>query len=67
MRHGPRADDALALVVRSSEGVLRRAKNLCRASLLETVRDRTRTVDLKQVNRVVLQPHWRVGQTGEAS
>ena len=28
-------------------------------SLLEAVRDRTRTVDLKQVNRVLLQPHWR--------
>ncbi len=27
--------------------------------MLEAVRDRTRTVDLKQVNRVLLQPHWR--------
>jgi hypothetical protein len=23
------------------------------------VRERARTVDLKQVNRVLLQPHWR--------
>jgi putative transposase len=46
-------------IVRSSEGVLRSAKNLCVASLLEAVRDRTRSVDLKQVNRVLLQPHWR--------
>jgi hypothetical protein len=23
------------------------------------VRDRTKTVELKQVNRVLLQPHWR--------
>jgi hypothetical protein len=23
------------------------------------VRDRTKVVDLKQVNRVLLQPHWR--------
>jgi len=28
-------------------------------TLLEAVRDRKRTVDLKQVNRVLLQPHWR--------
>jgi len=52
-------DDALSLIVRSSEGVLRRARNLCLGSLLEAVRDRTKTVDLKQVNRVLLQPHWR--------
>jgi hypothetical protein len=50
---------ALSLVVRSSEGVLRRARNLCLSALLEAVRDRTKTVDLKQVNRVLLQPHWR--------
>ena len=51
--------DALALVVRSGEGLLRRTKNLCVSSLIEAVRDQTRTVDLKQVNRVLLQPHWR--------
>ncbi|MEZ4226563.1 MAG: hypothetical protein R3B13_36790 [Polyangiaceae bacterium] len=45
--------------MRSSEGVLRRARNLCLSALLEAVRDRTKTVDLKQVNRVLLQPHWR--------
>ena len=52
-------DDALSLIVRSSEGVLRRARNLCLSALLEAVRDRTKTIDLKQVNRVLLQPHWR--------
>jgi hypothetical protein len=56
---GTFTDDALGLIVRSSEGVLRRARNLCLGSLLEAVRDRTKTVDLKQVNRVLLQPHWR--------
>jgi hypothetical protein len=29
------------------------------------VRDRTKTVDLKQVNAVLLQPHWRHNTTGE--
>ena len=38
--------DALALVVRSSEGLLRRARNLCIAALIETVRDQTQTADL---------------------
>jgi type II secretory pathway predicted ATPase ExeA len=57
--HNTFTQDALALVVRSSEGLLRRARNLCIGALIEAVRDQTRTVDLKQVNRVLLQPHWR--------
>jgi len=51
--------DALALIVRSGEGLLRRTKNLCVSVLIEAVRDQTRTIDLKQVNRVLIQPHWR--------
>jgi MSHA biogenesis protein MshM len=57
--HSTFTADALALIVRASEGILRRARNLCLAALLEAVRDRVRSVDLKQVNRVLLQPHWR--------
>lgn len=34
-------------------------RNLCLSALLEAVRDRTKIVELKQVNRVLLQPHWR--------
>ena len=59
LAHTTFTEDALGLIVRSSEGGLRRAKNLCLGALLEAVRDRTKTVDLKQVNRVLLQPHWR--------
>ena len=29
------------------------------AALIEAVRAQTRTVDLKEVNRVLIQPHWR--------
>ena len=54
------SDDALGLIVRSAEGILRRARNLCISTLIEAVRDRVRVVDLKQVNRVLLQPHWRL-------
>jgi len=57
--HNTFTPDALALIVRSGEGLLRRTKNLCVASLIEAVRDQIRTVDLKQVNRVLVQPHWR--------
>jgi type II secretory pathway predicted ATPase ExeA len=59
LAHSTFTSDALDLIVRSSEGVLRRARNLCLGTLLEAVRDHTKTVDLKQVNRVLLQPHWR--------
>jgi type II secretory pathway predicted ATPase ExeA len=59
LAHSTFTPDALSLIVRSSEGILRRARNLCIACLLEAVRDRTRTVDLKHVNRVLMQPHWR--------
>jgi MSHA biogenesis protein MshM len=57
--HNTFTPEALALIVRSGEGLLRRARNLCLSSLIEAVRDQTRIVDLKQVNRVLIQPHWR--------
>lgn len=63
LAHATFTPEALGLIVRSSEGYLRRARNLCVASLLEAVRDRVRAVDLKQVNRVLLQPHWRERDT----
>ena len=57
--HNTFTPEALALLVRSGEGLLRRTRNLCLSSLIEAVRDQTRIVDLKQVNRVLIQPHWR--------
>ncbi len=45
--------------MRSGEGLLRRTRNLCVSSLIEAVREQTRSVDLKHVNRVLIQPHWR--------
>jgi hypothetical protein len=57
--HNTFTPEALALIIRSGDGLLRRTRNLCLSSLLEAVRDQTRVVDLKQINRVLLQPHWR--------
>ncbi len=44
-----------------SDGTDGTAQNFCpQRPLLQTVRDRIKTVDLKQqVNRVLLQPDWR--------
>lgn len=57
--HNVFSAEALALLVRSGEGLLRRTRSLCLGALVEAVRDQIRTVDLKQVNRVLIQPHWR--------
>jgi len=51
--------EVLALIVRSGEGLLRRTRNLCLGALIEAVRNQNRLVDLKQVNRVFILPHWR--------
>lgn len=57
--HNTFSPEGLSLVVRSGDGLLRRTRNLALSSLIEAVRDQTRIVDLKQVNRVLIQPHWR--------
>lgn len=57
--HNTFTQAALALIVRSSEGIIRRARNLCLACLLEAIRDQTKIADLPQVNSVLIQPHWR--------
>jgi len=57
--HNTFSPEALALIVRSGEGLLRRTRNLCLGSLTEAVRDQTRIADLKHINRVLIQPHWR--------
>ena len=57
--HNTFTPDAVDLIVRSAEGVLRRARNLCVGCLIEAVRGQTRTIDIDNVNRVLMQPHWR--------
>lgn len=57
--HNIFTEDALDLIVRSSDGVLRRARNLCVSCMLEAVRLRNKTIGLENVNRVLIQPHWR--------
>ena len=63
--HHTYTEAALNLIIRSSEGILRAVKNLCIGSMIEAVRDQTKTIDTKQVNAVLLQPHWRHSQESE--
>ena len=58
--HNTFSDEAIQLIGRSAEGILRRIRNLCISSLMEAVRDRTKLIDIKQVNQVLRQPHWRL-------
>lgn len=60
--HNVITQDALALIARSSEGIIRRARNIAVSSLLEAIRDQVKTIDIRQVNNVLLQPHWRNNQ-----
>jgi len=60
LSHSTFTTGALGLVIRSADGVLRRCRNLCLASMLEAVRAGAgRTIDIDVVNRVLLQPHWQ--------
>ena len=52
-------ENALSLIVRSSEGNLRLCRNLCLASLIEAARETKKTVTITHVNQVLVQPHWR--------
>lgn len=58
--HNTLGDDALSLIVKASDGILRKTKNLVLGCLLEAVRDKKRSVTLDIVNRVLLQPHNRI-------
>lgn len=64
--HNAFSEEAIELIVRSSEGILRRTRNLCISAMLEAVRDRKQVIGLDQVNRVLLQPHWRKDHDMEA-
>jgi MSHA biogenesis protein MshM len=65
--HNLFTEEALLLLVRSADGLLRRTRNLCLSCMLETVRDRKKTIDLAIVNRVLIQPHWRLDSELEPS
>ena len=57
--HNTFSEDAVHLIIRSADGILRIARNLCLASMLEAVRRQQRTITLEMVNTVLIQPHWR--------
>jgi type II secretory pathway predicted ATPase ExeA len=57
--HNTFTQPAVDLVVRSADGVLRKARNLCLGCMVEAVRTGNKTIDIDTVNRVLMQPHWQ--------
>jgi MSHA biogenesis protein MshM len=57
--HNTFTSPAIELIIRSADGVLRKARNLCVGCMIETIRSGNRTVDIDNVNRVLMQPHWQ--------
>ncbi len=58
--HNTFTENALSLLVKSSDGILRNAKNIALSCMVEAVRSGTRNIDIENVNRVLIQPHWRI-------
>jgi type II secretory pathway predicted ATPase ExeA len=57
--HNTISEDAIALIARASEGVLRNAIHLTISSLIQTVQDQTHCITIHHVNTALKQPHWR--------
>lgn len=57
--HNTFTQPAVDLIVRSADGVLRKARNLCVGCMIEGIRAATKTIDIDIVNRVLMQPHWQ--------
>lgn len=58
--HNTFTQRALALLVRSSDGILRNARNLALSCMVEAVRSGIKKIDIDNVNKVLIQPHWRI-------
>ena len=57
--HNTFTSPAVDLIIRSADGVLRKARNLCVGCMIEAIRTANRTIDIEIVNRVLMQPHWQ--------
>ena len=65
LAHNIITEDAMALVARSCEGILRSARNLMLACMVEAIRSREKIIGIDNVNRVLIQPHWRIERDAE--
>lgn len=59
LAHTTFTEAAIELIARSSGGVLRLVKNLAVGAMIEAIRHNVHQIDTRQVNAVLIQPHWR--------
>lgn len=60
LTHNTFTEDALALIIRSCDGILRKTRNLCLSCMIETIRAQKKTIGIDNVNSVLIQPHHRI-------
>jgi type II secretory pathway predicted ATPase ExeA len=60
LAHNTFTEDALALIIRSCDGILRKARNLCLSCMVEALRRQKKIIGIKTVNSVLIQPHHRI-------
>ena len=58
--HNTFTQDALSLVIRSCDGILRKVRNLCLSCMIDAVRSRKKAIGIDNVNQILIQPHWRI-------
>lgn len=58
--HNTYTQEALSLIVRSCDGILRKTRNLCLSCMVEALRRQKKTIDIDNVNSVLIQPHHRM-------
>ena len=58
--HNTFTENALSLIIRSSDGILRKARNFCLSCMVEAIRCKKKKIGIENVNRVLIQPHWRI-------
>jgi len=59
LSHNTFTHPAVELIIRAADGVLRKTRNLALGCLIEAVRSANKTIDIDNVNRVLMQPHWQ--------
>ena len=63
--HNIFTEDAVSLITKSSDGILRQCRNLSLSCLIEGVRSQKKTIGIDNVNAVLIQPHWRIEKNVE--
>jgi type II secretory pathway predicted ATPase ExeA len=58
--HNIFTEDAVSLIIKSSDGILRQCRNLAISCMIEGVRSQKKTIGIDNVNAVLIQPHWRI-------